>query len=108
VSDKFEENSLPGKGQGVDGREPPVVPKSRVNRRQALARLGLGVSVAYAAPALMTLSLAANHGGDEELGDAKPTSGASGPGKASGPSAPSAPGEAIEEPCGGDGQPACQ
>ncbi len=105
MSDKFEDKT-------------PESSESGISRRRALARLGLGDSFAYAAPTLITLSLAANHGGDDFLGDAKPTSGASGPGKASGPSGPSGPSDgpgAIEseampdsEACGGAGQPPCQ
>ncbi len=52
---------------------------AEVTRRQALARLGLGVSIAYAAPVLLSLSKAAASSGGSD-GSGGSGSGGSGPG----------------------------
>ncbi len=124
MSDRNEQSLATDSARGADGRESPG---SEINRRQALARLGLGVTFAYAAPALMSLNPAAAGAKKKKKGG---SSGASGPkgekqamdgGDATTsrtPSAPSAPkdtagaveAEAMGQPeaCGGEGQPPCQ
>ncbi len=52
---------------------------AEVTRRQALARLGLGASIAYAAPVLLSLSKAAASSGGSD-GSGGSGSGGSGPG----------------------------
>ena len=63
-------------------------PSAGVSRRQALAKLGIGVSVAYAAPALLTLSRAVAHGGSSgsDGDDDSGSDGSSDGSDASGPS----------------------
>ena len=124
-----DENSRTERTRGSDGHESPP---TEVSRRQALARLGIGASFAYAAPALLTLSPAEAG----KKGSKKGASPASGPSevkkkgektmetaKSVSPSPPSVPKaetemaapevkdlEAVEMPqaCGGEGQPPCQ
>ena len=131
MSDRYEQSQATDNARGTDGRESPRI---EVSRRQALARLGLGVTFAYAAPALMNLNPAAAHHKKKKNED-----GGSGASCASGgsepkdekqamkgedatesgiPSAPSAPKDTIDaieaeavpdaQACGGEGQPPCQ
>ena len=60
-----------------------------ISRRQALARLGLGISAAYCAPALTGLSRAAASSSPSASSAASPASSPSPPDPASAPSAPS-------------------
>ncbi len=123
MSDRNEQSLATDRARGADRRDSPG---TEISRRQALARLGLGVTFAYAAPVLMSLNPAAA-GKKKKKGG---SSGASGPKgekqamdggdatKSGTPSAPSAPTDtagAVEaetmaqpEACGGEGQPPCQ
>ena len=130
MKNKVDESSRTDRTRGSDGHDSPP---TEVSRRQALARLGIGASFAYAAPALLTLSAAEARG---KKGGKKGASSASGPSevkkrgketkktaKSESPSPLSAPKaetemaapevkdlEAVEMPeaCGGEGQPPCQ
>ncbi len=131
MKNKVDESSRTDRTRRSDGHESPP---TEVSRRQALARLGLGASFAYAAPALLTLSAAEARG--KKKGGKKGASAASGPSevkktgeetvetaKSESPPPPSVPEaetakaapevkdlEAVEMPqaCGGEGQPPCQ
>ena len=130
MKNKVDESSGTERTRGSDGHESPP---TEVSRRQALARLGIGASFAYAAPALLTLSPAEARGKKGGKKGGSPTSVPSEAkktgeetvetAKSESPSPPSVPEaetekaapevkdlEAVEMPqaCGGEGQPPCQ
>ncbi len=127
MKSKVDESSRTERTRGSDGHDSPP---TGVSRRQALARLGIGASFAYAAPALLTLSAAEARGKKgRKKGGKKGASPASEPAKvkkkgkktvetakSESPSPPAEPApevkdlEAVEMPqaCGGEGQPPCQ
>ena len=126
MSDRNEQSLATDSAHGADGRESPG---SEISRRQALARLGLGVTFAYAAPALMNLNPAVAGKKKKKKGGGSGGSGGPAPkdekqamdggdattsGTPSAPSAPMDAADAIEaeampaEACGREGQPPCQ